>query len=630
MVWALEDVYGEDAMLSTKYPIMVGSGFAALFIKYARNDLVKFARAPLYSFAIAFSVVWMADVITNKRGIDALWNPLHLRLPSSVVSVLAGDPFNGEFVLGPLKYAAASALNTVAIAGHSTSRFLATAPENAVSHFSKPSVSAAESYSKTLESRISYLEEESLIREGYLQARSAATDQEYQDLLSQRQKLTNQFESSAWNVFGWFSSNDRLSQSSLGVVNSLFSERPQDVVTPTGLAKSPTETIFGNLLPGIEQSKDAAYVKAVSSELETNASSSNPKLLGIASEAGFFATQRINSQNLLENAIVDPVGWLLSPLVSLASKMSTLRPWSPHNPFFAFDDRSTTTQAKTSLNAPLAPGARSGFEGEKDLPTQYDLPPIIPPEAAERQAARIQETRQRVSQADDFQLTMVKAEVAVLKAGVAIKDATAVASDLVAEVRSELTTPAIGIHQYADMLSEGREGMADSIALRDSSDDDFMDIIRASIRQAPAELLPEGVTAEERLKSFVESVGGRDFEEPTETLRAHKMPYGRSSRSRNPRFAKRILGERRREHIQEFKAAISEGYQVRAQLISDAISGVQNPVIAEMQRQSEYEASLRRHQLEKSRSQARERLEREYLTPARKWFNDFTKRWTGE
>lgn len=638
LVWAIEEARGEDSMLSTKKPIMWASGFAALFVKYHRNEVIRFIRAPLYTFGTIFTVIWFADnFVLNKRGLDAFWNPLHLRLPGPVVALLNGDPFNGELVIGPLKYAAASAVNAAAVTGYSLSRGISNTAD-AVSNRPTGGSSALSSDRRDrMDREIASLEEQALVEQGYLTERNAQTDKDFQKLMHANSELRDEFERSAWNVFHWFSSNgDRLSQNNAELVTELFSDRRADVISPTGIAKPSTDAVFGNLSTGIHQSMDAAYVDSVRAQLQENARSSRPKPLGVAAETGFFATELVGSRQLLEHAIVDPVGWLMSPLVKLVGKISfnALPSWTPIRGFLAFDDRTDEpSPTYTSLNSPRRPGTQAIFEGENDLPGPYDLPPIVPPEAAARQAERIQGVRPYGrSPTDQVRMSAVELENTALKAGVAIANVATLAQDAVASIvssDSSSSSSTTSMRQYANMVAAGREEMADTLSMRSSSETDYWEVLRSSVRES-AQAAVEGISAEERLKNFVDNIGGRDFEEPTEGVRANKLPFSLSSRSRNLRYMVPITGERTRTYWQNTQALAKEAFETRRDFIAAAVSDNPPAGLADLRQEYEAEIAYRRAQSEMQRSRAAERLETRYLAPARKWFADFSKRWTSD
>lgn len=630
LVWALEEYNGEDAMLSTKKPIMWASGFAALFVKYHHNELMRFIRAPLYTFGAVFTVVWFADnFVLNKRGLDAFWNPLHLRLPGPAVALLNGDPFNGDLIVGPLKYAIATVVNSAAITGYSLSRGLSTAAENAT----KPPTGGADASNSSdraqKERNIAYWEEKALVEQGYLAERNAENDRSYHKMMQSNAELHDEFDRSAWNVFHWFSTNaNRLSQNNQGMVLELFSDRKPDVISPTGIAKSSTDTVFGNLSTGIHQSADSNYVDTVRAQLQANANSSHPKPLGIASESGFFATELIGSRQLLEHAMVDPVGWLLSPIVNLLELVttSTRGRWSPYRDILAFDDRhekvSTTYVSMDSLRKPTE---KAKFEGEDDLPVPYDLPVIIPPEAAARQAERIQASRPYGrALTEHAQFSAAEVEQTVLSAGVSLANATSFIQEAVSPATSTTS-----MRQYANMVGAGRDEMADTLALRNSSDDDFLGTIRSSVRQS-SHTAAGDISAEERLQNFVNNIGGRDYEEPTEGVRANKLPYSLSSKSRNLRYMVPITGERTRTQWQATQAAMMAALELRKDVLTAVVSDAPPAALADLKDEHASQSSFRQNYAASSQARAAERLEQRYLAPARKWFQDFSKRWTSD
>lgn len=632
LVWSLEDAYGENSMVSTKTPLMIASGFAAYFVVYSRREWMKLVRAPAYMFSMTFATIWLVDnFIINNRGLDAFFNPLHLRLPPAAVSVLAGEPFNGELVLGPIKYAATSALDGVAYAGFALSDFFRKLPTTAsarTDEVSKPS--NAEERVKDLDSRILSLEESALVRAGYLNPSQLHTDGNKHDrMLDKRDELFEAYDKSRWNLLARWNtspeSSPRLTTLNLHFLNNLFGDRFRDVVTPIGTTKPLDEIVFGNLIDGIEQSRDANAVSEVRSQLVHNAQATRPRPLGVAAERGFFAVERQTATNILEHAVVDPIGVLLNPLVSVARSVSSWRPFSSQ---MAFDDRpgvfhannpygknfnsaaasTSDERAKSSSSSTSANNASSqayhssySFEKPENMPVQYDLPPLIPAEAVERQIKRVEAERAGIYTVQERLQDLSDSSSAIaLQTGIAVNNTAAGAISVAREVK--------GIVQ--DLTRQDQPSGSDATKVPD----------RAQFSE-PSTF--EDKTDYERVDTWVHGIGGRDYDEPTRAVRLSKMPIAYSG-SRGWYRPSAKPGERivaaTKLAASNLKEAISARVAVLTATEEDSPLAIRNQIRLEEQR----EAQMRR---QRQAQQAEAKFHKEVVEPTKRWFADVKKRW---
>ena len=622
MIWAIEEARGEDATLYYKNPFMWASGFAALFFTYHRSDIARYLKTPVYAFGMAFTLVWFAEsFIINKRGLDAFWNPLHLRLPAPAVAVLAGDPFNGEFIIGPLKYAASSAIDSLAFAGYSLVRAI-TPSADPKPHTEDSSKRPA--IGSTIEQRIAFLEEQALVNHGFIDYRNTKTMEEVEASQDRNARLLEEFDQSVLNYLNIVDQNPhRLSHNTARLVENIFVDTAMQVMSPTRIAHSPSQAIFGNLHDGIIQSMDPNFVASVRRELFENSNQQHrPRRLGVAQDPGYFATERIRRASITEHAIADPIAWLMSPFVSFVHWL--YGPTSALGHFLrghqlSFDDRKPSS-TYVSMGAPEYVDVQQSFEGADNLPVPYELPPLIPQDTAERQVARISESREHGKDvwAERYTSLADTVDRAIIQSSTALIDWSA-----------DRLAAAPTTKKFITQMVTGRSNVADAISLRNLPESEFEQVIHDSADHSFAGLHPEGIPAEARLKKFVENVGGRDFDEPSEFVRSLKAP-------RSPSFFRRqlrirtlpSLGERMRSAAEGLATSTVQIFEQRAQMVSDAVSGSTESPATQINRVHDEDARNTLGNLERKLSFINNRWEKEVFTPARTWFDNMKQRWT--
>jgi len=703
VVWAIEDRIGEDRMVKERMSLMLLSGFAALFISLSRNKVISFVKAPVYAFSAAFSVIWLLDsMLIGKGGFDAVWNPLHLHLPASVVSVFVGDPFNGELVVGPLKFATINALNVATSSLFEIGR----ETQNLASRLSDltrkaPSTTQEhlDSYITSIDRRMTRLEEEALEKEGFFAQGTPTARKRAIDAEKERMEAIDAYEHSWLNPYRYLGGNHetRLSLNTLEMVSTLFGEeRLASVTNPLHVPKTTKEIIFGNLNDGIELATSADYVEKVRLQLESNASADKPELLGVASENGFFRREHIRAKNLAEAATIDPIGFILTPLVSL---ISTISEWHLFRGDYAFDDytgrvshstlwkqseqeRSETSTSSIHPPSPFSPSGETHLS-EHDLPKPYDLPPLLPPEAVERQQARIIASKARIFSIDDTTSNISKLvnedlPVALTQTSDAIAIGVADAGELISEAGNALSSalfqessigeksssealestllenPSRGLTMKEVLYAASRSDLAETLSGKYIPEDEYFRRIKASVDHGARKMLPAGMTSEERLMNFLENIGGRDFEEPTERVLKHKIPrhYARDRRYRSVP----IVGESRKNAFKAFAFDMKHAISARIEFLKRAFTdtstsypslvsrsgpsstvaeSLSDPSPSSSSSYSSYDSSSsmrarereeRLADAEARKTRAEERFERLFAAPARNWFAEMKSR----
>jgi hypothetical protein len=681
LVWALEDAVGEDRMMRAKKPIMVASGFAALYFVYGRGTIAVYARTPILAFVGAFSFITLANALyMGRKGVDAVWNPAGLKLPPAAVAFLSGDPFNGGLIWGPVKYVTLSTLNTTGLMVYGFANLIGDLLGKAKEALDpkpkdrngggggggSPGDAANSQYLAKVNNSISVLEEAALQEQGFVFDQESQAKDAFLETRKEKAKLLSQFENSAWNPLRYMSAfQDRLSQNGVEFIKNLFGDRVDTVISPFFIPKPTNEVIFGNLNEGIIQSTSSEYVEAVRRQLEANAAAEKPTILGIDSKAGFFSKELIvEAMEVGELFVLDPVGVLLAPATRMAY---TLLNWKPLRSQYAFDDQRNAKQPYSSSPAPsLAAASSSPYaysspavpSFEDDLPIPYDLPPLLPPEVAQRQAERI--LAERAShfsfERNSAKLNSIvndQVPVALMKAGQKVAKGTTEAGGLATEVASvafdavkdyasehfvidptsttsETSTPPIRNVTAREMffLQHQRDDMAELASSRYIPDDELFRIIKESADTRAA--LPSGMTAEQRLMNFVESVGGRDFDEPSDRVAALKMPLYR----RRFRFRRTIpiLGDRPTTYIKELVETVQDELEVRQRYVT-RLPGIFGKLRGEYEAQIAAAAAAAAQPkavwetVVSENPEAIDRLNRLLVNPTKQWFKEFVGRW---
>lgn len=643
LVWAIEDVTGEDAMVKVRNPMMVASGFAALWLVYFRGKVVSFVRTPVTAALVAFSMVWLIDgYYLSRRGFDTLWNPFYLSLPRPVVSALTSDPFAEGLVVGPITYAATGFLNAVMLSVHTVFSSIPKSIRSALPSRDpeSPTGNSNDDAIARIDKNIQLLEERALVDAGVLSVEDTSFGSYGLQMLHERQEDLENYDNSIFNPLRYLPSfQERLSQSNLDFVQRLFRSGLPTALTPTFIPRPTNEIIFGNLNEGISQSMDAEYIEQIRLQLKDNALSEHPRPLGLAATPNFIRRQVIDGKYGAP-IFIDPVGTVLSPVTSFLSTLSSW--WLALGTNYAFDDRSATLRQPTAaqrsqfedseFTASTNPDQSNKIEDDSLTAIPYDLPPIIPVEVRERQKQRSLEER-RLEREHAAQIATGKSlvteeaprilkeagKLAVAGAGILTQEATQILSP-----SSSSNPPAISIREQFYIQAD-RRALADLASSRWLPDDEFYDIIKSSVDTSSQALLPEGITAEQRLSNFVQSVGGQDFEEPTYDTANSKLPFYRARRLRRTEVTP-IAGERLREKTIELATSIKREYEVRRNLLSTTFSRAraQSQAQAE-QRMKEYK--IQQEASEKARQEAIERLKTK-LKPLQQWFSDFSDRWT--
>jgi len=458
--------------------------------------------------------------------------------------------------------------------------------------------------------------------------------------MQERQEDIESYEESIFNPLRYLPYfQERLSQSNLDFVRHLFRSGFPTAVTPTFIPRPTNEIIFGNLNEGISQSMDADYIEQIRLQLKDNALSEHPQPLGLAATPNFIRHQVIDAKYGAP-IFIDPVGTALSPITSLLSTLSSW--WLAIGTNYAFDDRSPTLRQSTwtersqtedrEFTSSTYSSQSDTIDNESLTAIPYDLPPIIPTEVMERQKQRTLEERrlerERMDQmASGKSLLTEKAprllkevgKIAVEGAGMLTQEATQLLSP-----SSSLNSPALSAREQF-YLQADRRALADLVSSRWLPDDEYYEMIKSSVDTSSQSLLPEGITAEQRLSNFVQSVGGQDFEEPTNDTANSKLPIYRARRIRKTEVSP-IAGGILRERTSEVATAIKREYEVRRNLLSTSFSRAR----ARSQAGAEERMKQNKIRQEASQQKMQETIERfkTKLKPVQQWFNDFTERWT--
>jgi hypothetical protein len=588
-------------MVNSRMPIMVASGFATYAITFHRNRFTNFARAPMFVFLGTFMTIWYIDgFYLRKAGFDAFWNPLGLKLPHGVVQLLVGDPFNGDIILGPIKYAGMS----LATGLGKTTYWLKEQANGLLGNDRSddgeppsPSISnmlwnaSTHSYADSIEKNIEELEKSALVSQGFLPDSISTSRNVFDRIIAEKKSIEDGFDRSVLNPMNHLTAyNDRLSSRALSLVEFLWGKDSELVLTPYLAPKSTNEIIFGNLTTGIEQSGSMEHVESVRKQLEANANSSSPSLLGPASKPGFFALRHMEAARISTNMVNDPIGALLTPV---ARFFQGLTGWYFLRAEYAFDDQRASLGNKPRWSVPsssrsVTTPVDSPPAGWSSDPLPLELPPLIPHSVAQRQTEAY--LASNANKAPEFSWEETSESLSTLIQ----EDLPEILGDSVSAASSMASTLWSGSHSSTT-----------------SSIEDELSAIKKQVDSEVEARLPKGVTSETRLQNFVQNIGGADFEEPTEIVAQQKMARHRARRWYNLQSTP-IVGQRKRAAMDDIVSSLKRTRQHIANTVV--------PQWTSMVEASQTKIELERKELDSKRQIHIDEFNRRYVTPLKDWF----------